>query len=340
MNANSTLPPPLPNPFTVLAFLPPTLASQYQAAIYVFVASVSALSWDWLMSLTEEFAMCRSRKLRLPIVAYFLSRVATIAYCTLALVFQSGRVVNCNALLCAIGGCYVVAVSSTSALFFFRVKGVYGNDKYVTAFFGSLWFTLFALSFLVPPAVRGTHIGDTQRCIVTSVANYAPTPVVLNTIIDTIVFLAISLRITSYSIEGDTFTQSVKSFWSGDGLPKFSKSLLQGGQLYYSATIGLNIVAVVMLFAPVPALFHAMFSIPNIALESAMATRVFRSIRLGTIDDAATTLNAKSATSRNRSIATGTSKENYGLKFRPFEASSRQGAVTVDMTDMTGSGEQ
>jgi hypothetical protein len=277
----------------------------------------------------------------------------------------AGRVVNCNALLCAIGGCYVVAVSSTSALFFFRVKGVYGNDKYVTAFFGSLWFTLFALSFLVPPAVRGMHIGDTQRCIITSVANYAPTPVVLNTIIDTIVFLAISLRITSYSIEGDTFTQSVKSFWSGDGLPKFSKSLLQGGQLYYSfvtffliliffagasffhflfsATIGLNIVAVVMLFAPVPALFHAMFSIPNIALESAMATRVFRSIRLGTIDDAATTLNAKSATSRNRSIATGTSKENYGLKFRPFEASSRQGAVTVDMTDMTdmtGSGEQ
>jgi hypothetical protein len=41
MNANGTLPPPLPNPLTVLAFLPPTLASQYQASIYVFVASVS-----------------------------------------------------------------------------------------------------------------------------------------------------------------------------------------------------------------------------------------------------------------------------------------------------------
>ena len=40
MSANSTLP-PLPNPYTVLAFLPPTLASQFQASIYVFVASVS-----------------------------------------------------------------------------------------------------------------------------------------------------------------------------------------------------------------------------------------------------------------------------------------------------------
>ena len=189
-------------------------------------------------------------------------RIATIAYCTLALVFQcgckikvfvdvfsriadgfwlAGPVAHCNALLCAIGSCYVVAVSSTSALFFFRVKGVYGNNKYVTTLFGFLWFTLFGLSFLVPPAIKGTHIGTTQRCIITSVANYAPTPVVLNTIIDTIVFLAISFRITSYSIVGDTFKTRVQSFWSGDGLPQFSRSLLQGGQLYYSFVIKKNI---------------------------------------------------------------------------------------------------
>ena len=40
--------------------------------------------------------------------------------------------------------------------------------------------------------------------------------------------------------------------------------------------------------APVPPVYKAMFSVPNIALESAMACRVFRGIRLGLINDSTT----------------------------------------------------
>jgi hypothetical protein len=34
-----------------------------------------------------------------------------------------------------------------------------------------------------------------------------------------------------------------------------------------------------------PAVIHAMFTIPNVALENAMATRVFRAVALGVIKD-------------------------------------------------------
>jgi hypothetical protein len=39
MSTNSTL--SLPNPFTPLAFLPPTIAAQYEASIYVTIATLS-----------------------------------------------------------------------------------------------------------------------------------------------------------------------------------------------------------------------------------------------------------------------------------------------------------
>jgi hypothetical protein len=92
MAANSTIP-TLPNPFTPLAFLPPALAGQHEAAIYVSVAMLSArtvlpsmlrlywahfnlkaFSWDWIMSLPEEIKMCRQREFTPAIIAYFLSR--------------------------------------------------------------------------------------------------------------------------------------------------------------------------------------------------------------------------------------------------------------------------
>jgi hypothetical protein len=56
---------------------------------------------------------------------------------------------------------------------------------------------------------------------------------VLNAINDTLVFLAISYHIISYTTIGDSWSARAKSFFTADGLPRLSKALLQGGQLYY-----------------------------------------------------------------------------------------------------------
>jgi hypothetical protein len=46
------------------------------------------------------------------------------------------------------------------------------------------------------------------------------------------------------------------------------------------ATFGLNVVVIAMIIVPQSPLLHAVFIIPHVALESAMACRVFRSLRL------------------------------------------------------------
>jgi hypothetical protein len=140
---------------------------------------------------------------------------------------------NCQLFLVINASLWIPSVPSSSILFFFRVKAIYHNNKIVTAVFGFLWCSLFALSFLVPISVTGTHIGTTEECIITYIARRSSAPLVLNTIFDTAVFIAISLRIMSFATTGKTFSARAQSFVQGDGLPLLSKSLLQGGQLYY-----------------------------------------------------------------------------------------------------------
>jgi hypothetical protein len=84
---------PLPNPLTPMAYLPPGLAGEYQGVTYLYVGTLSvspkcykrilaksmhrlakAFVWDWLMSIPEEYEVCRKRQLSPVVVAYFVSR--------------------------------------------------------------------------------------------------------------------------------------------------------------------------------------------------------------------------------------------------------------------------
>ena len=59
----------------------------------------------------------------------------------------------------------------------------------------------------------------------------------------------------------------------------------------YRVTVGLNIVAMVLILVPsVPPVLRAMFSIPNVALQNAMACRVFRQIKLGLLREQPATM--------------------------------------------------
>ena len=93
MASNGVIPPDaILNPYTPLAFLPPDVANQYQARCYVYVATlavslvryytaslshivnVQAYSWDWLMSIPEEYRAVRQVGFSPPNIAYFVSR--------------------------------------------------------------------------------------------------------------------------------------------------------------------------------------------------------------------------------------------------------------------------
>jgi hypothetical protein len=119
---------------------------------------------------------------------------------------------------------------------------------------------------------------------------------------DTLVFFSISFRMISFSIVGDTFSARMMSFFRGDGLSSLPRSLLFGGQVYYvlvirsspctftnifacSPAISLDVVSVVMVLAPISRVYPVIFVTPHLALDSAMACRVFRGLKLGYISD-------------------------------------------------------
>ena len=66
-----------------------------------------------------------------------------------------GSVAHCQALLYVIGGSFALGLSSTSLLFFFRVRAIYGNSRIITAFFGFMWVATLGLSGLIPHSIFG-----------------------------------------------------------------------------------------------------------------------------------------------------------------------------------------
>ncbi|TFK50407.1 hypothetical protein OE88DRAFT_1660773 [Heliocybe sulcata] len=272
----------LPNPQTPLAFLPPSLAAQFEASRYLYIASLSGYIWDILLALPQEYALLTRSKIRPPTAVYFFSRIAALSYIITSTVFQVAPVGSCQALQVALGVCFAVSVPATSLLFFFRIRAVFRRRPFVVAIFAFLWIATLAGSITVPFAITGGHIGPTNRCINTGVKSFSSVGIIINGVNDSLVFLAISWHLLTSHLVETKWSDRARSFFRGTGFNGLSRSLLQGGQAYYLATVGLNILTIIMILTPsVPAVFHAMFTVPNVALENAMACRVFRELKLG-----------------------------------------------------------
>ncbi|OJA14409.1 hypothetical protein AZE42_10989 [Rhizopogon vesiculosus] len=252
---------------------------------YVFWATVGAFSWDWIVSFPDEVQLVQKSGIRLPIVTYMLSRLGTLSYIFTAAWFEALPVHgSCQTVLLIACISYLFATPGTAALFFFRVRAVYDRSKIVTIIFGFLWLATLGAAIAFIFLVEADHIGTTDYCIETHVAPGVSAPVIINTCSATLIFFAISWRLARNNSIGDTWGSYLRSFYRGDGLPRFSKTLLQSGQAYYLATVGLNIATMIMILLPsVPPVYQAFLSIPNVAFENAMACRVFRAIHLGTI---------------------------------------------------------
>ena len=70
--------------------------------------------------------------------------------------------------------------------------------------------------------------------------------------------------------------------------------------VFFSATIGVSIALVALLLSPsVPSVYQGILSVPNIALENAMACRVYRAVKLGVIKNPQYTVFELSARSHN-----------------------------------------
>jgi hypothetical protein len=208
--------------------------------------------------------------------------------------------------------CYVAAVSLTSLLFFFRVRALFWDNKWIVAFFSILWLCTVAGSILAIFSVFEEGTNRTMHYCIIYGSPFSSSAVVILAVNDTLVFFSISWKLLSASAVDESFKAKLKIFISGHGLPAFSRSLLQSGQEYYlyvshvmschhlsqcrntknSVTVAWNILTIATILGPssLPNIYRLMFIPPNVAIGNSMACHVYCDIKFGRISSTHTTM--------------------------------------------------
>ncbi|KAH9841026.1 uncharacterized protein C8Q71DRAFT_692191, partial [Rhodofomes roseus] len=270
----------LPNPMTNLAYLAPSVAVEIEVIRCVLLISTGATIWDVLSSFTEEVQLLFGGKLRLPMVVYWISRLSSVAFVFVSTVYKVTPVGHCNEFEKTVAGLMTIAVSTTSLLFFFRIRAVFHDSKIVVGFYFILWLSVVGGTFPLPFGATGGSIGPTSYCLDTGLKPYASASVIIPLIHDTLVFLAMSYRLLCNTRREVTLRGRLGSLWSRDHLPRFSATLLKGSQHYYLVAVCSNLTLLIMLYSkPLPVVMRTVWSIPNVFLTNSMACRIFRNAR-------------------------------------------------------------
>ncbi|KAJ6560645.1 hypothetical protein DFH09DRAFT_1483350 [Mycena vulgaris] len=294
--------------------IPASLQRPLQIVAYVFAGSTAVLIWDILNHLRNDYSLLFRHKMSPATAAYVVSRIASLIYTLGFTLFATYPLPACNTAFIAFNSFYPITVSSTAFLFFCRVRAIYGGSRVVTVIFGVLWLAVLATSITVPVSGRGASVGDPPQCL--SLARHGArggSSGITITIHDTIVFFAISYGlVANFAHAQQTRGDQLKDLFSGASLPAFSKSLFSDGQMYYMVTVVTNILTTVLVYVPTssPA-YHGLLVIPNVALRSMMACRVYRNTMLGLTRGGGEGLSLPTLASGHQSIQLG------GVHFAP-----------------------
>ncbi|KZP11010.1 hypothetical protein FIBSPDRAFT_962581 [Athelia psychrophila] len=283
MNSSTASVQPL-NLYTPMAYLPPELAALHQLEAYVYLASLGALVWDWLMSMPDEYRILSAGRISKSKVAYISARLSTLGFCVLIVIYQVAPVSNCQTMLYFIEVFLILSSGTNNLLLFIRVCAVYGKSRSVTAFFGFWWLAAFGTMSTTPWAIETAHIGPTNLCINTNVQTWLTSSTICNAINGTLVFLAISYRVSTRSIGETRRRSAAQRFLRSDGAPRVLKDLLHQGQLCYLATIMIYIPQIFLNFTKVPG-YQGLLIITVQVVENIMTSRVHRAVILGLIEN-------------------------------------------------------
>ncbi|KAF9255575.1 hypothetical protein L218DRAFT_883835 [Marasmius fiardii PR-910] len=330
--SNDAAPPVLPNPFTPLAFLDPQTANSLEASRYFAVAALGGYIWDCGINLGNDYRLLFKYPVRYPTISYYLSRYGS-CHST-----EFGNISDCQKLQIAQGIFYIISTGFTSFLFLLRVMAVWNWNKWIVVIFTVLWLATVGVTILVPIGLGSSHIGTTQACLLTRVADYTESSGITALINDSAVFLAITYRILMNSLYEGNPSAQFKTF-IGNGrsfLPKLSKNLLRSGQQYYLVALTGNILNLLMLKLPnIPVFYHAIASFPVNAIVNCMACIVYRQIKFGLITvDGTINFNSFGA-SRFGPDHTATSNDlpMHSIQFRPGRDTTNGTSFTLNESD-------
>ncbi|KAF9231803.1 hypothetical protein BU15DRAFT_81954 [Melanogaster broomeanus] len=221
-----------------------------------------------------------------PAILTFDTRICALVVVLLAVLEKTGPVTQCGVLVLNLCVFWVVTSAASSYLFLKRVHAVFLQDRIVCHFFTTLWLAAFGASLVVLPFSLHDYyeIANTRHCINHQIKGYVSAAFIVLVIFDALVFLAITYKILmSYHT---SMPRTWKAFWCGEALPRLSGAVLQGGQQYYMITTGINVQRSVVAFLPSSSpVLQLTYSVPAMALTSAMACRVFRNLKLESLQE-------------------------------------------------------
>ncbi|KAF9482245.1 hypothetical protein BDN70DRAFT_853708 [Pholiota conissans] len=312
---------PILNPNTPLAFLEPEAAYQTAVSIYVTAASLGVLVWDILDNISEEYKVLFRNRINLSTLVYIGSRVGSLGYVLSSAIFTTAPTGNCEVFEKVVDAWYPISLGCSALLFFFRVSAIYNRNRLVVAFFFMIWLGLLACTLFIPIGVLGTNIGNTKYCQDADVPPTAYAAIIAPLVHDTLVFIAISWRLTRNAhIDSDSgkLSEGFKVALLGKYLPQFTRGLLRDGQRYYLITLVSSLLTVVMAFdTSVPVPMRSMCATPNIVLVNIMACRVYRRTKAGVFRELEiSTIGKSPRTAPQISIHTNRTRTSDGPPFR------------------------
>ena len=132
--------------------------------------------------------------------------------------------------------CSVIA--STSLLFFIRTRAIFKSNRWIIAFFAGFWLAVLGgcLAFIIDIFQKHWQVqlpSNSTICHTSRVNPYIAATSIILLVNDTLVFIAITWRLSQNSFDTYTFRTGVRILIFGDYLPVFSKVMLHDGQAYY-----------------------------------------------------------------------------------------------------------
>ncbi|KAF9548192.1 hypothetical protein CPC08DRAFT_648493, partial [Agrocybe pediades] len=268
------------NAATPLAYLPEELALQVALSTYIIIGACAVMVWDFVCDVPAMVRLVMPAMLSYSTPAYILSRLGTLGYVLGTAIYHTSPVRHCFTLQRVVDWFYPLAVPFTALLFYFRIMVLYPINERVKIFFGIMWLAVLGGCLTVPQAGIGGNIGPTNYCQIVSVKNYGRSAAIIPLINDTFVYLAIAYRFLSNAHLDNIFQDGWRTFLFGDKLHTLSKAMLPSSSLFYSTTVLVNLLTVVMLFmTSLPAAYQTMFVVPNVVLMNIMGCHVYRNLK-------------------------------------------------------------
>ncbi|KAI6005350.1 hypothetical protein EDC04DRAFT_2908032 [Pisolithus marmoratus] len=277
------------NPNVYLNYLDPDEASIYELDRNITLVTLGALIWDILSSIPDDYRLIRTGRPSVVLFTYFLTRPTALVMVILAALVKTGPVSHCTLVAMILVAFQVISSGAASFLFLKRVHAVYYGSKTIRYAFNFLWIVGVGTSCAVFSSTLRDwqEIANTKHCVryqgwtALSIAFMDPV------LFDTLVYFAIMYKILSAHWKGQK--KNWRTFFSGDGLPHFSRAVFEGGQQYYLITTGVNMTRLV--FSSIPPASPTLQVIPATPagmLTSVIACQVHRKMFIESWEEART----------------------------------------------------